>query len=179
MLSIIVAISENGGIGFQGKIPWRLSTDMKLFKETTMGHHLIIGRVTYESILRPLTGRHMIVVTSQTDYSAPGCDVVDSFKAGLALARSHNDEEIFIAGGVSLYQEVLPITDRIYLTRVHAEVEVDRFFPKFDISDWQLSSETKYPAGEKDMYAFSVQVLDKRKNLIDLRLQSPYQYFGH
>jgi dihydrofolate reductase len=163
MLSIIVAISENGGIGFQGTIPWCLSTDMKLFKETTMGHHLIIGRITYESIGRPLPGRHMIVVTSQTDFPAPGCDVVDSLEAGLVLARSHNDEEIFIAGGVSLYQEALPITERIYLTRVHTEVEADRFFPEFDITEWQFTSETKYPAGEKDKYPFTVQVLDRKK----------------
>ncbi len=135
IVSLIVAMEQSGGIGKQGQIPWRLPDDLKLFKQITMGHHLVVGRVTYESIGRALPGRHMLVVTRQPDYPAPGCVVVHSLEEALAVARHAGEEEVFIGGGAQIYQQALPLALRLYLTRVHAKVASDAFFPFRDAVD--------------------------------------------
>jgi dihydrofolate reductase len=154
IVSVIVAMDENGGIGLEGHVPWRLSTDLKLFKKATMGHHLILGRKTYESIGKPLPGRKMVVVTNQMDYQAPGCTIVHSFEEALDLALTRGETEAFVGGGAEIYSQSLPLADRMYLSRVHAVVEVDTFFPTFDESEWALHESLEYPAGEGDEYGF-------------------------
>ena len=162
IVSIIVAMDENGGIGLAGRVPWRLSTDLKLFKQATMGHQLILGRKTYESIGKPLPGRKMVVITRQMDYQAPGCTVVHSFEEALDLARTSSETEAFIGGGAEIYTQALPLADRMYLTRVHAMVETDTFFPEFDGSEWEVQESLEYPAGEGDEYGFRYETWNRK-----------------
>jgi dihydrofolate reductase len=163
IVSLIGAVSENGGIGLDGGIPWHLPADLKLFKQTTMDHHLILGRLTYESIGKPLRGRQMVVVTRQPDYHAAGCAVVHSLEEALALARKNGETEAFIGGGAQLYEIALPLADRIYLTRVHAEVEADTFFPPYNESDWVVIDQVDHAADERSPYAFTFLTLERRK----------------
>lgn len=139
-ISLIVAMTENRVIGKDGDIPWKLPEDQKRFKSLTQGHTLIMGRRTYESIGRPLPNRRNVVVTRQKDYSAPGCEVVESLDAALRLARTSGETEAFVGGGAGLYAEALPAADRIYLTVIHTQAEGDTFFPEFDTANFVEAS---------------------------------------
>jgi dihydrofolate reductase len=161
ILSMIVAVSENGGIGLGGRIPWRNSTDLQLFKQTTMGHHLIVGRKTYESIGRPLPGRHMVVVTRQWGYQAPGTTVARSLQEALDFAREEGESEAFIGGGAEIYAQAFPRADRLYISRVQAVVEADTYLPPYDEREWVLRESTDYPVSEKDEYAFTWEVWER------------------
>lgn len=161
IVSIIVAVSENGGIGKDGQVPWHLSSDLKLFKQVTMGRTLIQGRKTYESIGTPLPGRKMVVVTRQPDFQAPGCAVVASLEEALKMARKEGETEAFIGGGAAIYAEALPLADRMYFTRVLAEVEADTFFPDFDESEWVVRDEKGFEADEKNEHPFVYRVLER------------------
>lgn len=134
MISLIVAASENNVIGNQGDLPWRLSADLRRFKELTMGKPIVMGRKTYESIGRPLPGRHNIVITRQRDYVAEGCTVVSSTEA--AIDAAGDVREIMIIGGSHIYEAFLAGADRIYMTRVHADVDGDTWFPELSESEW-------------------------------------------
>ena len=164
ILSMIVAVSENGGIGKQGEIPWRLSADLKLFKQRTMGHHLILGRKTYESIGRPLPGRKMVVISRQPDYQAEDCQVVSSLDAAINLAEGAGESEAFIGGGGEIYKLAMPKADRIYLTRVHTEVESDTFFPELDWKDWEALDVFDHPADGENEFAFTVLILERKSD---------------
>jgi dihydrofolate reductase len=159
IISLIVAVSENGVIGDKGGIPWHLPEDLKLFKQTTMGHTLIVGRKTYESIGRPLPGRKMIVLTRQQNYTAEGCQVVDGLQEALELARLQGENEAFVAGGAQVYAQALRLADRIYWTQVHAEVEGDAFFPEFECEDWFEQEQRTFPMDERHAYAFTFSLL--------------------
>ena len=130
-LGIIAAVAENGVIGVDGDLPWRLPEDLKHFKRTTSGHPIIMGRKTYESIGRPLPRRHNIVLTRNPDYEAPGCTVVQSLEAALEVAWAE-DDEVWVIGGAGLYAAALPRATRLELTEVHRSVPGDTFFPEFD-----------------------------------------------
>jgi len=160
-ISIIVAMDENGGIGFENHLPWHLPEDLKRFKRLTMGHHLILGRKTYQSIGRVLPGRRMIVMTRNPDTQYAGVDVVPSLEAAINLAKSRDDDEVFIGGGSEVYRSVLPITDRIYLTRVHAQTQADVFFPEFDPSEWIEISSEQLGADEKNQYPTTYTILER------------------
>jgi dihydrofolate reductase len=161
IVALIVAMERSGGIGRDGGVPWRLAADLKLFKQLTMGHHLIVGRVTWESIGRPLPGREMVVVTRQPDYAAPGCEVVPSLEQGLALARGLGEREALIGGGAQIYRQALPLARRFYLTRLHADVPADTFFPPFDEGEWVVRQSREYAADAQNEYAFTFSVLEK------------------
>jgi len=135
MLSLIVAVAENGVIGRGGALPWHISADLKRFKQLTMGHAIIMGRKTWESLGRPLPGRRSIVVSRNPQFEAAGAEVVASLDAALQLAA--DDSEVFVIGGASLYEEALGKTDRLYITRVLASVEGDTCFPAFDAVQWK------------------------------------------
>jgi dihydrofolate reductase len=162
MISLIVAASTNNVIGVQGELPWRLSGDLKRFKALTMGKPIVMGRLTFESIGRPLPGRQNIVISRQADYEAQGCDVVQSVDAAIAVAA--NAEEIMIIGGSHIYQEFLPRADRIYLTRVQAELEGDAYFPDIDMSNWAETTSEEHAADESNDYAVMFTILDIRKS---------------
>ena len=159
MISLIVAASENNVIGAHGDLPWRLSADLKRFKALTMGKPIVMGRKTYESIGRPLPGRQNIVITTQQGYVAEGCDVVDSPEA--AIEAAGDAAEIMIIGGSHIYDVFLPRADRIYLTRVHAEVEGDAFLPELHAEEWRADSTENHAADENNDYATEFAVLQR------------------
>lgn len=142
-ISAIVAMATNRCIGRNNTLPWRLPADLKRFKQLTMGHTLIMGRKTYESIGRPLPGRTMIVVTRQRDYAPEGVQVAHSLEQALELARG---DEVFIAGGADLYRQAMERVRRLYLTRIDRDYEGDTFFPELDLSGWRLVAEEHHPA---------------------------------
>src|SRR5262245_8173289 len=113
-------MDRNRGIGIDNKLPWRLPADHKRFRELTMGHQIIVGRKTYESIGRPLPGRRMIIVTHNRNYRTEGCDVAHSIEQAIELARERDDSEVFICGGGEIYSQTIELADRIYLTLVEA-----------------------------------------------------------
>lgn len=131
-LSIIAAIGKNRELGKNNRLLWRLPEDLKRFKTLTIGHPIIMGRKTYESIGRPLPKRLNIIVTRQKKYRADGCALTDSLDEALKLARANDHEEIFVIGGAELYAQALSMADRLYLTLVNAEPEADVFFPAYD-----------------------------------------------
>ena len=160
--SIIVAMDQKNGIGYQGRLPWYLPSELKLFKSLTMGHHLIMGRKTYESIGKPLPGRNTIVVTRNPKFQAEGCLVTYSVRDGFALAEANRESEVFICGGNEIYRNALKDTDRLYLTRVHAEFQVDTTFPDLDLSMWAEISADLHPSDEKNPYPFTFFVYERR-----------------
>ncbi len=151
-VSIIAAMAENGVIGRGGQLPWRLSADLKRFKRLTMGHTVIMGRKTWESIGRPLPGRRMIVVTRQAGYRAEGIEVVGSFDEALAMAQSAGAEEVFVIGGAEIYRLALPRADRLYMTLVLAEVEGDAKFPLIDWDMWARADSESHESDAENEY---------------------------
>jgi dihydrofolate reductase len=161
-LSMIAALSTNNAIGLNNEIPWRLSTDLKRFKSLTMGHHLLMGRKTYESVGKPLPGRITVVITRQEDFAPEGVTVVHSLEEAIRVAALANEDEAFIAGGAEIYALSMHRADRMYLTRVHAEVKGDTFFPDFDdVSEWHLTDSEHFDADEKNEYPFSFLTYDR------------------
>lgn len=157
-ISIIVAMSRNRVIGRNGQLPWHLSNDLKRFKRLTMGHPIIMGRKTFDSIGRALPGRHSIVVSRQDSLPNAGenVDLVHTLEEALEHARSLDPEEIFIIGGGEIYRQALHGADRIYLTLVDSESEGDVFFPAIDDDAWRRVEQEHYSADERhdDDYTF-------------------------
>ncbi len=165
-LSMIIAIAENGVIGNSGALPWRLSADLQRFKRITMGHSLIMGRKTFESIGRVLPGRTSIVITRQQGYDAGGLageqlSVAHSLDEALRIAE--HDAEVFVIGGAEIYRQAWDRIDRLYLTRVHAEVDGDTTFKEFDLTDWRLREKTRHAADAKNQYEHSFQVYERNR----------------
>jgi len=152
-LSLVVAMSRNRVIGHNGKLPWRLSADLKRFKALTMGHHIIMGRNTWESIGRPLPGRVSVVVSRNRAYVAHGAVVVNSLDEAIQLAAA--DPEVFVIGGGELYREALPLADRIYLTELPTEYPGDVFFPQLPHDEWRFGAREIHPAeGDQPAWSF-------------------------
>ena len=138
-LSILVAMAENRVIGHNNTLPWHLSADLKRFKALTMGHPIVMGRKTYESIGRPLPGRANIVITRQNDYSADGLIVTNSVENAIKAAEQHcdkNNREIFIIGGEKLFRQTLHLCHKLYITEIQKVFEGDTFFPEFEPNEW-------------------------------------------
>ena len=163
VVSLIVAVSSNGVIGRDGGLPWRLSNDLKHFKKLTMGHHLIIGRRTWDEVGKPLPGRTMVVVTRSRRFAPEGVRVAHSLEEALDIAR--DDDEPFIGGGAHIYRMALEnnLVDRLYITRVHAEVDGDTFFPDIKFDDWKLVSEEHHEADERNQHSFSFLVYERKR----------------
>lgn len=161
MISAIVAVAENGVIGKAGKIPWKIPADWAYFKNTTIGHPIIMGKATYEGIGKPLPDRTNIVVSNTEGYKADGCTVVNSLAD--AIKAAGDDEEIFIIGGASVYEQAMPMIDRLYLTKVHASPEGDRFF-KYNEDEWLEISKEAHKADEKNQYDYDYTVLERRRS---------------
>jgi dihydrofolate reductase len=160
-ISIIVATDENGVIGNKGAIPWNMPADMDYFRQKTLSHPIIMGRKTYESIGRLLPNRPNIIITRDENINIRGAEVVQTIEEAIEKAKAYGDEEIFIIGGEAIYKLAMPYIDRIYLTKIHAEVEGDKYF-KFDPSGWKETSRQAHPAGEKNQYAYEFLVFDKQ-----------------
>ena len=163
---LVAAIAENGVIGQGGGLPWRLSSDLKLFRRTTMGKPLIMGRRTFQSLKKPLDGRDNIIVTRNADYRPHGTIVARNFAAALEVARvcakKRGVDEIAVIGGSTLFEEALPIADRIYKTEVHGSPVGDAFFPAVDWADWIEVSREPLPRGPNDDFTASLAVFDHR-----------------
>jgi len=159
-VSIIAAMSSNRVIGKNAGLPWYLPADLKFFKELTLGHAIVMGRRTYETIGRPLPGRRNVVVTRQTGLKFEGIEVVHSLREAMDLLKG--ETEVFIAGGGEIYRRALDLADRIYLTLIHAEIEGDTWFPEFDESAWELVERTDRRADEKNRYDYSFLVYERR-----------------
>jgi len=137
LISLIVAMASNRVIGDRGDIPWKIPGEQKMFKEITLGHVVIMGRKTYESLIRPLPGRTNIVVTRQTDYEAPGCIIAQDLDRAINSIAA-DESEAFIIGGGQLYQETIPVADRIYVTLIPREIPGDTFFPEIPDADFAI-----------------------------------------
>ena len=159
-ISIIVAASDNNVIGNKGALPWSLLADMQRMKQLTMGHPLIMGRKTHESIGRTLPGRRNIVITSQA-LQYPGCEVVPSLEAALTAVKDDPSGEAFIFGGGEIYKQAMDTANRIYLTRVHATVEGDAFFPAIDPNHWKEVAREDHPADGENQYPFSFMTYER------------------
>lgn len=138
-LSIIVAMAQNRAIGRNNQLLWHISADLRRFKAITMGHTIIMGRRTYQSIGRPLPGRRNIVVSRNPSFSAEGCTVAQSLEAALALCPA--GDEAFVIGGGQIYAQALPLAHRMYITLVHSDMEADTFFPEYDPAQWRVVAE--------------------------------------
>lgn len=163
--SMIVAMAENRVIGINNNLPWYLPNDLKYFKQVTLGKPILMGRKTYESIGKPLPGRSNIVITRNESWSAPGVKTVHSLAQAFELAASiveiDGQDEMMVIGGDQIYQSALPDTDRIYLTKVHAEVEGDAWFPELDWSQWHEVGREDFKAEGPNPYDYSFIVLDR------------------
>ena len=160
IISIIAAVDETNNIGWGNDLPWRLPSDLKRFKQITMGKPIIMGRKTHESLGRPLPGRKNIVITSDKDYAAPGCEVAHSIDQALKLAGEA--EEVMVIGGGDIYKEYLKIAHRIYLTEIHNKQRSfgDTKFPHFDVNNWKEIK--REPHREKNLFPYSFVVLERK-----------------
>jgi dihydrofolate reductase len=168
IVSLLVAMDERGGIGKENRLPWRLSADMQRFKALTWGHHLLMGRKTFQSIGRVLAGRTAIVITRKPGDLPPGCHAPDclvalSLQFALDLAAERGEDEAFIIGGGEIFAQALELADRIYLTQVHAEVQADVFFPTLDWEKWETQEVSYQPADEKNEFPFTFKILHKKQ----------------
>ena len=162
-ISFVVAASENNVIGKDNRLPWRLPNDLKFFKNTTWAMPVIMGRKTFESFGKPLAGRTNIVITRRDDWQAEGVVKVKSLEEALQAAEQTDAKEAFIIGGGEIFRQSFPMADKIYITRVHTQLDGDAFFPEIKEGEWQLFSNLDCSADARHAYAYSFQ-LWKRKN---------------
>ena len=163
MITIIAAAGSNNELGKDNDLVWHLPKDFKRFKKLTTGHHIIMGRKTFQSFPKPLPNRVHIVITRNTDYHPEGAIIVHSMTEALELAK--NDSQIFIIGGGEIYKLGMKIADKIELTRVNSSFEADTFFPEIPSDDWKLSSEEFHLKDEKHKFDFSYQTFISNKTL--------------
>ncbi len=160
IVALVVAMGENRVIGKAGGLPWHIPGDLKLFKKTTMGKPIIMGRKTWESLGRALPGRTNIVISRDPAYSAEGAEVARSLDQALAVAAALSGEEIMVIGGAEIYRLALPKADRLYLTEVALKPDGDAFFPDFDKAAWHQTSREAFPA-EGEAPAYTLRVYDR------------------
>lgn len=167
-LSVIVAMAENGVIGRGGELPWHLSADLRRFKRLTMGHAILMGRKTWESIGRPLPGRTSIVISRQADYQTgdPKTLVSTNLDDALRIASRADCEQdqLFLIGGGAIYEMALPRADRLYLTRVHASLEGDVSFPAVDWQEWQLKEQSHHAADPLNDFSYTFEMYERVKS---------------
>jgi len=162
IISLIAAVAENNVIGKDNTIPWYLPADFKYFKETTTGHHIIMGRKTFESIGKPLPNRTSIIITNQKDYKQEGCLTAHSLEEAFALV-DEKESEMFIIGGRQIYEQALPYADKLYITKVHESFEGGVVFPYVDKNTWILKSSSFREADEKNKHSLTYQIFENKK----------------
>jgi len=163
LISLIVAASTNNAIGKNNQLLWNLPNDMKFFKNTTWAMPVLMGRKTFESLGKPLPGRLNIIITRQKDWKPEGAMVVHSLADAIKAATAADYNEAFIIGGGEIFKEAMPIADKIYLTRVDAELEGDAFFPEINTKDWLMVSEQSFEIDAKHAYAYHFQLWERSK----------------
>ena len=162
IVSLMVAYSKNRVIGKDNRLLWRLSDDLKNFKRVTSGHHIIMGRKTYESIGRALPNRTNVVITRNKNFQAPGCVVVHSLEAAIDLARDNGETQAIITGGGEIYQQALSIVDKMYITEVDCEIDGDAYFPEIDTSNWKLVDEVHWQQDDKNEFNWTFKELSRQ-----------------
>jgi dihydrofolate reductase len=163
LISLVVAVSRNGVIGNSGKLPWRLPSDLKAFRALTMGAPVIMGRKTWDSLPRkPLPGRSSIVITRDRGFHAPGAITVHGVEQALSAARAGGPGEVFVIGGAEIFAAFLPFADRVYLTRVDADVTGDTYFPDLDLKVWKEVRRGNPTRSEGDSSVFATSVFERR-----------------
>lgn len=161
MISLITAMDRNRLIGKDNDLPWHLPQDLKYFKEVTKGHAVIMGRKTFESIGKPLPHRENIIVTSNKELDIPNCQVMHSAEEAVRFAKSKN-EECFVIGGSTLYAEILPFADKLYVTKIDETFEGDRYFPEFSEAEWEIVSRRKGLKDDKNPYDYEFLVYQRK-----------------
>ncbi len=160
MITLIAAAGENNELGKDNDLVWHLPDDFKRFKKLTTGHHIIMGRKTFESFPKPLPNRTHLVITRNKEYQKEGAIVVHSLDE--ALLKAQNDPQPFVIGGGEIYNLAIDTADKIELTRVHGTFEADTYFPEIDMDKWQLISEVKHEKDEKHNYSFSYLTYERK-----------------
>jgi dihydrofolate reductase len=166
IISLIVAASENNAIGKDNKLLWHLPNDMKFFKNTTWGMPVVMGRKTYDALAgEPLPGRFNFVITRQKDWQPRNekVTVTSNLQEALEAAKATDCKETFVIGGGEIYKASMPVADRIYMTRVHTQLDGDTYFPAIDEKQWRLTDNRDFPPDEKHAYAYSFQVWERKK----------------
>lgn len=153
MTTIIAAIANNNALGKDNDLIWHLPADLIRFRKTTTGHHIIMGRNTYESIGKPLPNRTTVIITRNKNYKAEGCIIVNSINTALEVAQS--DESPFIIGGAQIYKEAINLVDQLDITEVHHQFEADVYFPEIDLSIWKEIKRETFEPDEKNIYSYS------------------------
>ena len=161
-ISLVVAAAENNSIGKNNQLLWHLPNDLKFFKNTTWGMPVIMGRKTFEAVNKPLPGRFNIVITRQADWKAAGTISATDLNNALQKATETNCNEIFVIGGGEIYKQAMELADTIYLTRVHANIDGDTFFPVIDETKWHLVTNQDFGVDEKHAFAYSFQTWERK-----------------
>ncbi|MCB0662075.1 MAG: dihydrofolate reductase [Saprospiraceae bacterium] len=162
IISAIAAVAKNRIIGIDNDIPWFLPLDLKWFKKQTSGHHIIMGRSTFESFGKPLPNRTHVVITRDMFYAASGCVVVHSIEEAIEFARENGEEEAFIIGGGQIYKQTMPLWDKFYWTEVEAEPNGDVHFPEWDLADWTETFCEHHDPDERHKYGFTFHILERK-----------------
>ncbi len=160
MIIMIAAVAENNALGKDNELVWHLPNDFKRFKTLTSGHHIIMGRKTFESFPKPLPNRTHIIITRQKNYQAEGCIIVDSIEKALTICPK--DEDSFIIGGGEIYTLGLAYTDKIEITRVHSSFEADVYFPEINKKDWELEKNVFNKKDEKHKYDYTYETFVRK-----------------
>ena len=161
ILTIIAAIANNNALGKDNQLIWHLSADLKRFKKLTTGHHIIMGRKTFESIGKPLPNRTTIIITRNKNYKQEGCLVANSLEKAIKMVK--NDNTPFIIGGAQIYKEAIKIVDKLDITFVHHDFEADVFFPKIDLKIWKEISRESFKEDEKNKFDYSFVSFERKK----------------
>jgi dihydrofolate reductase len=160
-------MGKNHSIGKNNQLPWYISSDLRRFKQLTMGHHIIMGRKTYESIARQLPGRKMIVLSYRPEYKVEGAVVVNSIEAATQYAEDHGESEVFIIGGGEIFDQSLKYADRLYLSIIDASVDADVYFPLYQDEEWNVMHEEVVDLRNGDQYPYTFQILERRNKIPD------------
>lgn len=161
-ISCIVACAKNNVIGKDNKMPWHLPADLAYFKKITSGHHIVLGRKNFESIGRPLPNRTNVIITRDKEFACSNCVVAYSIEEALSIAHKNGEEEVFIIGGGTIYEQSKELWDKLYLTEIDLEVEGDVFFPDLNMEEWKLISSQDNPKDEKNPYNYSFKLYHKK-----------------
>jgi dihydrofolate reductase len=160
MITLIAAVAENNALGKDNQLLWHLPDDFKRFKNITSGHHIIMGRKTFESFPKPLPNRIHVIITRQKDYQPEGFLIVDSLAKAISVCPKN--EELFIIGGGEIYNQSIEMADKLDITRVHHTFDADTFFPEIDLTKWKLTSEEYHPKDEKHRFDFTFETYLKK-----------------
>ncbi|MGM0845419.1 MAG: dihydrofolate reductase [Bacillota bacterium] len=161
MISFVWAMDENGVIGYENKLPWRLPEDLKFFKETTMGHPIVMGRKTYKSIGKPLPGRENIILTRDASFEAEGCIIFHEIEEVLHYAEER-EVEVMVTGGAEIFKKFIPYADKLYVTRIYDTFEGDTYFPELNWDEYELISTKQGVQNEKNPYHYVFEEYKKK-----------------